>query len=574
MQSNLGAKGLIFLAVFLTGCVAGGDETANKQKPTDSTGVFQAGNVAGLSYATTTKSGVTDSSGTFRYRTGESVKFMVDGLELGSAPGAATISPFTLANLTPPASEQDLRTELDRAGREASPFRRAVNIQQLLVALDADHDPTNGLDLRGRAQPLAAGSIDFDLGVAEFALRAQRLAPGLTRGIPASRALALLYGSLGIRVPVHAVTSTMTSDDKTSAASRTFKTYRADGGLASEGEDRDNDGDPETFRSWTYNPQGRLVSEDVRSAEGSQKNRYRFDYEYNAQGTVTGAHEQQDTDGDGNFDVDSRRVAVVDDYGLRKSMVVERDQSADGTVDSRDTVSDEYDARRNRVLSVTETESAANTAAKAVSTQTMAYDEKDRKLSDDISVDANGDGIAENRVREKTEYEQGARPAQRISELDRDGDGVVDLRYVSSSEYDAAGNEVAREQEIDEGADGVIDRVQFADFIYDGQGRLATQKFRDDAGADGIIDSSSRVDSEYDAAGRVLSQTSQFDFDNDGVIDSRFTTVAAAADTAEAVYQSTSYGDGAQPLSRSDTLVSSQVYEDGVLLLAQEYFGL
>jgi len=103
--------------------------------------------------------------------------------------------------------------------------------------------------------------------------------------------------------------------------------------------------------------------------------------------------------------------------------------------------------------------------------------------------------------------------------------------------------------------------------------RLVTQKFRDDAGADGVIDAASRVDSEFDAAGRLLLQTSQFDFDNDGVIDSRATTVASAPDSAQALYQNASYGDDAEPVSRTDTLVSSQVYEDGVLLLGQQYFG-
>jgi len=160
MQTNLGAAGILILAVLMSGCVAGsGDEGAGagKQKPRDSSGLFRAGSVVGLGYATSTKSGVTDSSGAFEYRTGETVRFTVDGVELGSAPGAASISPFTLMGVTPPASEQDLRAELDRATREATPFRRAINIQQLLVALDVDHDPTNGVDLRGRTQ--APGTV-------------------------------------------------------------------------------------------------------------------------------------------------------------------------------------------------------------------------------------------------------------------------------------------------------------------------------------------------------------------------------------------------------------------------------
>ena len=576
MKTHLLARSLVLLTLTLAGCVAGGgddEEAPGGKKSGESSGVFQAG-IAGLGYSTPTGSGVTDAHGTFKYRNGESVRFTAGGIELGSAPGAASITTLTLAGTQAPTTEETLRTELDRATREPSPFRKALNMQQLLIALDVDHDPTNGIDVRGRAGLLAGAQVDFDLGVTDFASHVQKLAPGLTRGIPASRALAVLYQCLGIRVPVHAITYTMTSDAKTSTANRTFKTYRADGSRATEGEDSDNDGDPESLRAWTYNAQGRLASEDIRSSQDAQKRRYRFDYEYNSQGTLTGGTEQVDSDGDGSVDVASRRVAQVDEYGMRKSLLVERDQGADGSVDGRDAVHDEYDSRRNRVLSVTESETTAGAGATtAINTQAMSYDASDRKVSDEIATDANGDGIADNRVRESVEYGQGSRAGRRVSEQDRDGDGVVDLRYVAISQFDASGDEVARTQEIDEGADGVIDRVQFAEFSYDGQHRLVTQKFRDDAGADGVIDATSRVDSEFDAAGRLLLQTSQFDFDNDGVIDSRATTVASAPDSAQALYQNASYGDDAEPLSRTDTLVSSQVYEDGVLLLGQQYFG-
>lgn len=574
MRRHVFAGSLVLLSLSLAGCVAGSGEdepTSSSKKSGESSGVFQAG-IAGLVYSTPTTSGFTDAQGTFKYRSGESVSFSAGGIELGSAPGAPSITTMTLAGAQLPTTEQSLRAELDRATREPSPFRKAVNMQQLLVALDVDNNPANGVDVRGRGNVLGGTQIDFGLGVTEFAARTQKLAPGLTRGIPASRALALLYQSLGVKVPVHAVTSTMTSDDKTSTANRTFKTYRADGSRATEGEDLDNDGDPEAVRAWTYNSQGRLASEDVRSSDGSQKQRYRFDYEYNSQGALTGGQERADTDGDGNFDVASRRVAEVDEYGARKSLLVERDQGADGVIDSRDAIRDEYDVRRNRVLSVTESETAGS-GTKAINTQSMSYDASDRKLSDDIAEDANGDGIADNRVRESVEYGDGPQVGRRVSEQDRDGDGVVDLRHVVISRFDTSGDEVERTQEIDEGADGVIDRVQYAVFKYDGQHRLVTQEFRDDVGADGVIDATSRVDSDFDPSGQLLSQTSQFDFNNDGVIDAHATTVASAPDSAQAVYQNASYGDDAKLLSRTDTLVSRQVYEDGVLLLGQQYFG-
>ncbi|HEY6124762.1 MAG TPA: hypothetical protein VIV63_08930, partial [Steroidobacteraceae bacterium] len=138
--------------LLLAGCGSGGDED---QTADELSGEFQAGGVSGLRYVTPTRSGVTDGAGTFKYLAGETVTFSVGGITLGHAPGSSGITPFTLAGMTPPTTEAALRRELDRASRTTSHFVRATNMMRLLLALVADSNPANGIDLRGRDAALA-----------------------------------------------------------------------------------------------------------------------------------------------------------------------------------------------------------------------------------------------------------------------------------------------------------------------------------------------------------------------------------------------------------------------------------
>lgn len=63
------------------------------------TGQFVDSPVAGLSYKTPTRSGVTDADGRFEYRAGENVEFSLGNTVLGEADGKARITPFDLVSL-------------------------------------------------------------------------------------------------------------------------------------------------------------------------------------------------------------------------------------------------------------------------------------------------------------------------------------------------------------------------------------------------------------------------------------------------------------------------------------------
>ncbi|NDA69896.1 MAG: hypothetical protein EBX63_02880, partial [Betaproteobacteria bacterium] len=103
----------------------------NSEEPTLQ-GKFANGPVAGLSYSTSAGiNGTTDISGAFNYRdsSGETVSFKIGSVSLGSAKGAAFITP------------------LDLVSGAAVTDARVLNRVQLLQTLDSDKDIDNGISI-------------------------------------------------------------------------------------------------------------------------------------------------------------------------------------------------------------------------------------------------------------------------------------------------------------------------------------------------------------------------------------------------------------------------------------------
>jgi hypothetical protein len=86
------------------------------------------GLIEGLYYRGAGYGGHTDSLGQYRYRPGETLRFIVDDIELGSGPASERLSPYALAG-----------------GCGFSPA--LVRLARLLYSLDRDGEPGNGLQL-------------------------------------------------------------------------------------------------------------------------------------------------------------------------------------------------------------------------------------------------------------------------------------------------------------------------------------------------------------------------------------------------------------------------------------------
>ena len=142
-------------ALFITGCGGsggGGSTTPVTATPTTpvtpaaSVGVFLDSAVAGLHYETETQTGVSNSAGEFNYVPGEIITFSIGDVVIGSALAAPVMTPLSL---------------VPGAIDETHPV--VINIVRLLLTLDTDGDPNNGIDISTLANDAAVGKIiDFE----------------------------------------------------------------------------------------------------------------------------------------------------------------------------------------------------------------------------------------------------------------------------------------------------------------------------------------------------------------------------------------------------------------------------
>lgn len=118
----------------------------SQEPPVDTTpmeGVFIDSPVAGIQYHTATYSGKTDEAGRFQYQEGETVQFSIGDIELPATQAGTMIHVSDIFNGTTSDVE-------------------VINLARLLLTLDMDNNPENGITLSAAAFMEAEGlSIDF-----------------------------------------------------------------------------------------------------------------------------------------------------------------------------------------------------------------------------------------------------------------------------------------------------------------------------------------------------------------------------------------------------------------------------
>lgn len=111
----------------LAGCNDNNNSGGGSKTPTAKVGVLGAPPVEGLSYQTTTQSGLTDAKGAFRYLDGEKVSFAIGNILLPDVQAKTALS----------------LTDFGQAGEDQT----TRNIRRLLTTLDADGKPENGITI-------------------------------------------------------------------------------------------------------------------------------------------------------------------------------------------------------------------------------------------------------------------------------------------------------------------------------------------------------------------------------------------------------------------------------------------
>ncbi len=175
----------IFSCILLlsSSCAPTEDEviTADNVKREGSPGVFLDSAVGGVDYYTSSRlGGVTDSSGTFYYNPGDQVSFTIGGISLGSVTGATKLTPVEVM------------------GASGTADQKVINLSRLLQTLDADGDPSNGINITTATKTtLQSKSVDFDVSVDSFdnATKSVTAAVGKTM-VSATKAIKHLHSTL------------------------------------------------------------------------------------------------------------------------------------------------------------------------------------------------------------------------------------------------------------------------------------------------------------------------------------------------------------------------------------------
>jgi len=146
---------LITTGLGLSACSGGSDSNTPPAPTTTLTiikGVFVDAVVSGVAYSTETQSGFTDANGNYDYVEGETVTFSIGGIVLGSATAGPVVTPLTLVSGATDATDPTV-----------------TNIVKLLLTLDADGNPDNGIEITSATTTAATGvTISFDVPVASF----------------------------------------------------------------------------------------------------------------------------------------------------------------------------------------------------------------------------------------------------------------------------------------------------------------------------------------------------------------------------------------------------------------------
>lgn len=140
------------LTLLLSSCGAGFG-SASKNTVDDFpvlTGAFIGLTIEGLGYKTISQSGMTNDKGEFKYRAGERVTFSIGALEFPEFRAKPEVSP----------------RNMDRRGYFKSETLQA-NIARLLVTLDRDGDPNNGVVISTEAT-INATALNFEQEIEDF----------------------------------------------------------------------------------------------------------------------------------------------------------------------------------------------------------------------------------------------------------------------------------------------------------------------------------------------------------------------------------------------------------------------
>jgi hypothetical protein len=140
---------IIAISLFgLTAC-GGGGGGSSAGRPVILEGLFKDSNVTGLSYVSGSQKAKTD-TGKFKYEEGDDVTFSLGGIDFGTALAKPVMTPIDLV----------------AGGKLSDP--EVINRVRLLMMLDEDNTPSNGIVISPKVQVKAKGWSAVDFSATDF----------------------------------------------------------------------------------------------------------------------------------------------------------------------------------------------------------------------------------------------------------------------------------------------------------------------------------------------------------------------------------------------------------------------
>jgi hypothetical protein len=480
-----------------------------------------------------------------------------------------------VVRLGPPTYEPILRRELNRVRTTHTLLSRAMNVAWLLLALDADGDPDNGLDVRGH-QELRRDSVDFDVPLVEFSRQLARLAPDLNNNIPYSRPLVFLYRTAGIRV--RAMIPVRRAWDANSDGSDEFfltGEYDSNGAISRTDVDLDADGTIDVVTHYTWGKLGRRASYVMAPTPGSSASPLSSTliYDYDPHGNLTRLIIRDVDASLPIFPPEQRISRTFDRHGRTLTEVSDGCDIDCTTVHSRERLTYTRDGDGNATLEVRERDVDFDGVIDSRNRTVSTFNATGQVLTSVVSSERSS-GDVEGRWYQAYQYDANGRIARFTSSSDDDADGTIDYQSSYIYAYDAAGNLSHQEfeaepapgifyryeidsafdddrrllsevQDADQDFDGVPDYRSARTYLYDTNGMSTRAEYTSEDLVTGDVDHRMVIDTRYGPDGAPLTEVTSEDYDGDGIFERTETTRLEYEPSEDAIAQiaSTYLGD-------------------------------
>lgn len=487
--------------VYLSACGGGGNSDTSTPQPTPApqptppavlTGSLGNTPIIGAKFETATQSGVTNEKGEYSYIAGETLRFSIGGIEIGSIAAANNISLSDFYDDPLPTNT----AEIEKFSQDelAEDFDSLMSLASFLVSLDNNDNVDDGINISEWEAALSDANLSFDGPYKQF-LQFTFTDFVRTYAIESNRyaqAIKYIYESEQITLSESKVLNTnsvATNNDMTWSDAQVF-TYDANGNqlTSTKTDDLNNDGidDFINIDTRTYDEQGNRITRET---------------------TV-------DNENDGTIDRRSKRSNTYDDRGNQTAYLIENDNDANGTTDSVVSAVITYNALNVQTSTITEVDNDADGIAERITSVSITFDDNGNRLSRRVENDNDNDGNTDSITIETNTYNASGDRLVRFSERDNNGNGIIDETSALSATYNTLGRLLIETFERDNDNNGTADFISTRTLSYNDEGRLIQETNESDFDNDGIIDSLVKITNTYNERNQLLTRLSEVDNGN------------------------------------------------------------